>query len=513
MIQKYPIGIQDFGELRRGGYVYIDKTADIFRLVDQGKFYFLSRPRWFGKSLLLSTLKEMFLGNRELFRGLWIEDRVDWARTSPVIHLSFSQLTYQTDNLGLRLQRELQRLADPFGITVGGDLPGEWLRSFVLQLYERQGQVAILIDEYDKPITDFLEQPERAAANRDLLKSFYSVVKDLDPCIRFFLLTGVSRFSKVSIFSDLNNLHDITLHPAYGTLVGYTQAELEHYFDQELGKLAQKENLDRATLVGKVRHWYNGYLWGEQETVYNPFSALMLMSQQRFSNFWFATGTPTFLVKKLREKFTYDLGEVELSEPQLGNFRVEDIDEMALLFQTGYLTIKGRDAGTYTLGYPNREVRDSLQEWMLAEWSQREGVHPVVRSLVRHLGARRYDDFRGALNSLLAQVPHEQFMERYEAFYHAIFFLAFSLAGAYAQAEAHSARGRLDAVVRTGGAIFVIEFKVNGGAAEALAQIRSRGYHQQYLHQGLPVILLGVGCADREVKELLVEELPPGATE
>jgi phosphoserine phosphatase len=369
--------------------------------------------------------------------------------------------------------------------------------------------VAILIDEYDKPITDFLGRDELPTAleNREVLKSFYSVVKDLDPCIRFFLLTGVSRFSKVSIFSDLNNLNDISVTGLYATLLGYTQAELERYFDRELDQLALAEGLGRAGTVDKVRHWYNGYLWGGRETVYNPFSVLNLFQKSEFANYWFATGTPTFLVKKLREKFTYDLGEVELSEPQLGNFRVENIDEMALLFQTGYLTIKGRDAGTYTLGYPNQEVRDSLQEWMLAEWSQREGVHPVVRSLVRHLGARRYDDFRGALNSLLAQVPHEQFMERYEAFYHAIFFLAFSLAGAYAQAEAHSARGRLDAVVRTGGAIFVIEFKVNGGAAEALAQIRSRGYHQQYLHQGLPVILLGVGCADREVKELLVEEL------
>jgi hypothetical protein len=508
MIQKYPIGIQDFGELRRGGYVYIDKTADIFRLVDQGKFYFLSRPRRFGKSLLLSTLKEIFLGSRELFKGLWIEDKADWARTSPVIHLSFSQLTYQTDNLALRLKLELQRLADPFQITVGGDLPGEWLRSFVLQLYEKHGQVAVLIDEYDKPITDFLEQPGRAVANRDLLKSFYSVIKDLDPYIRFFILTGVSRFSKVSIFSDLNNLQDLTTHPAYATLLGYTQAEVEHYFDRELDQLAQAEGLGRAETLAKVREWYNGYLWGGRETVYNPFSVLNLMSRYEFGNYWFATGTPTFLVKKLREKFTYNLEEVAADEGILGNLRVEDVGELALLFQTGYLTIKGRDEGTFILHYPNREVRESLQRFMLSDLSGQESVHPIVRSMVRHLGARRYEDFRGALNSLLANVPHEQFMERYEAFYHAIFFLAFSLAGAYARAEVHTSRGRLDAVVRTGGAIFVIEFKV-GGAAGALAQIRERGYHRAYLHQGVPVVLVGVGCADREVKEVLVEELSP----
>ncbi|MDW8203690.1 MAG: AAA family ATPase, partial [Cytophagales bacterium] len=201
MIQKYPIGIQDFRKLREEGYVYIDKTQHIYQLITQGAYYFLSRPRRFGKSLLLSTMKEVFLGNQALFKGLWIADKIDWQRKSPVIHLSFAQLTYRTDNLKLRLHQELQRLAAAFQITITGDLPGEWLRSFILQLYQQQGQVVILIDEYDKPIIDFLEQPEVAAANRDLLKNFYSVVKDLDPYIRFFFLTGVSRFSKVSIFS------------------------------------------------------------------------------------------------------------------------------------------------------------------------------------------------------------------------------------------------------------------------------------------------------------------------
>ncbi|WP_250632684.1 ATP-binding protein [Rhodoflexus caldus] len=507
MIQKYPIGIQDFGELRRGGYVYIDKTAHIFRLIDQGKYYFLSRPRRFGKSLLLSTMKEIFLGNQALFKGLWIEDKIDWQRKSPVIHLSFAQLTYQTDDLKLRLRQELQRLADAFQITVTGDQPGEWMRSFILQLYEQQGQVVILIDEYDKPIIDFLEQPEKAAVNRDMLKNFYSVIKDLDPYIRFFFLTGVSRFSKVSIFSDLNNLHDITIHPQYAALLGYTQAELEQYFDREIDLLAQNEGVSRHEMLEKIRTWYNGYLWGGKETVYNPFSVLNLMSQQQFGNFWFATGTPTFLVKKLREKFTYNLEEVQLSEIQLGNFQVENVDEMALLFQTGYLTIQNKIEDIYTLSYPNREVRHALLQFMLSDFSGKKQISPLIFNMLQYLQRRNYEQFQDALNTLLANIPYEQFMERYEAFYHAIFFMAFSLMQTYTQTEVQTAKGRIDVVVYTPDAFFVIEFKVNGSAAEALAQIKAKGYHQKYLHQNREVVLIGLGCAEKEVRELIVEVL------
>jgi hypothetical protein len=507
MIQKYPIGIQDFGELRRGGYVYIDKTSHIFRLIDQGKYYFLSRPRRFGKSLMLSTMKEIFQGNQSLFKGLWIEDKIDWQRKSPVIHLSFAQLTYQTDDLKLRLRQELQRLADAFQITITGDQPGEWLRSFILQLHEQQGQVAILIDEYDKPIIDFLEHPVRAATNRDVLKNFYSVVKDLDPYIRFFFLTGVSRFSKVSIFSDLNNLHDITIHPQYATLLGYTQTELEQYFDKEIDLLAQIEGVSREAMLEKIRWWYNGYLWGGKQTVYNPFSVLNLMSQQQFANYWFATGTPTFLVKKLREKFSYNLEEVSADEGILSNLLIENISETALLFQTGYLTIKERDMGTFILRYPNQEVKDSLLQFMLRDLSGQESVHPIVRNMVRYLKARDYEQFQDALNTLLANIPYEQFMERYEAFYHAIFFMAFSLMQTYTQTEVQTAKGRIDVVVHTPDAVFVIEFKVNGSAADAIAQIKTKGYYQKYLHQNKEVILIGLGCADKEVKELITESI------
>jgi Predicted AAA-ATPase/PD-(D/E)XK nuclease superfamily len=507
MIQKYPIGIQDFRSLRQDGYVYVDKTEQVHRLVTQGKYYFLSRPRRFGKSLLLSTLKEVFLGSRELFKGLWIEDKNDWGRTSPVIHLSFARLDTRDRSLTDSLGDLLVKTAAGFGLSLQAPTVKEKYAELIEKLYQQHGPVAMLIDEYDKPITDFLGQDElpTALANRDTLKSFYSVVKDLDPYIRFFFLTGVSRFSKVSIFSDLNNLNDISVTGLYATLLGYTQAELEHYFGQEIDLLAISEGMGRQEMLDKVKLWYNGYLWGGRETVYNPFSVLNLAQKGEFSNYWFATGTPTFLVKKLREKFTYDLEEVQVTEAQLGNFQVEDVDELALLFQTGYLTIREKTADIYTLRYPNQEVRHALLQFMLTGFSHQAQAGALILNMVRYLQKRDYDRFRDALNTLLAQVPYDQFMERYEAFYHAIFFMAFSLMQAYTQAEVQVARGRIDVVVHTADAFFVIEFKVNGGAAEALAQIREKGYHQKYLHQGREVVLIGLGCAGREVREILVE--------
>jgi phosphoserine phosphatase len=309
----------------------------------------------------------------------------------------------------------------------------------------------------------------------------------------------------VSIFSDLNNLHDITIHPQYGALLGYTQTELEQYFDKEIDLLAQTEAISREAMLEKIRWWYNGYLWGGKETVYNPFSVLNLMSQQQFANYWFATGTPTFLVKKLREKFSYNLEEVSADEGILSNLLIENISETALLFQTGYLTIKERDMGTFILRYPNQEVKDSLLQFMLRDLSGQESVHPIVRNMVRYLKARDYEQFQDALNTLLANIPYEQFMERYEAFYHAIFFMAFSLMQTYTQTEVQTAKGRIDVVVHTPDAVFVIEFKVNGGAADAMAQIKTKGYYQKYLHQNKEVVLIGLGCADKEVKELIVE--------
>jgi hypothetical protein len=293
-MEKLPIGIQDFGELRRGGYVYVDKTELIHRMVTMGKPYFLSRPRRFGKSLLVSTLKALFEGKRELFEGLWIENRWDWQQTNPVLHFSFEAIDYDKRGLEEALQLHLRMKAEAFDLRLERLGSKEQLAELIQKIAAKHGQVALLIDEYDKPITDYLneENISQAKANRDLLREFYGVLKSADEHLRLVFITGISKFAKVSIFSNLNNLSDLTLHRAYATLTGYTQSELEYYFEPHLQAAGQALGLSTAALLDNVREWYNGYSWDGRNKVYNPFGIISFLDQQAFMNFWSASGTP-----------------------------------------------------------------------------------------------------------------------------------------------------------------------------------------------------------------------------
>ena len=363
-----PIGIQTFREIReREGY-YVDKTAYIRRLLDEGKHYFLSRPRRFGKSLFLDTLKEVFEGNEPLFAELDIHDRWDWSVRHPVLRLDFSSGNYQgPDDLRKEVTAQLNALEDEVEVVPRDDEAPARFRHLMKVLHERSGQrVAVLIDEYDKPILDALEVPDIARANRDFLRGLYSTVKFADAHIRFTFITGVSKFSKastraqprVSLFSGLNNLRDITLDPRYSALCGYSEADLDTVFAPEL------PGLDRE----QIRDWYNGYRWRGDEKVYNPFDILLLFDSRLFKSYWFETGTPTFLVETLCQRHirSLDLDGMESSDELLSTFDVDDIATEALLFQTGYLTIiDAKDRGGrwfYRLGYPNREVRQTQRE-------------------------------------------------------------------------------------------------------------------------------------------------------
>jgi hypothetical protein len=292
-MQKLPIGIQDFRALREGGYLYIDKTELIYQLAKTGKYYFLSRPRRFGKSLLVSTLKALFSGEKDLFEGLWIEDKWDWEKKNPVIHLSFSQLDYKKDSLENALLAWLDKEAERHGLSLSGKTIKQKFTEFIPLLAE-QGKVVFLVDEYDKPIIDFIESLEGVNENREVLRSLYSGIKDLDPYFSFVFLTGVSKFSKVSIFSDLNNLGDITLDATFNALCGYTQQELEASFSDHFQAISKKMEVSVTDLLEKVREWYNGYNWTGEDRLYNPFSILNFVRKGQFQNFWFSTGTPTF---------------------------------------------------------------------------------------------------------------------------------------------------------------------------------------------------------------------------
>ena len=371
MSQQYPIGLQSFQEIREGGYVYVDKTQAIYQLVKTGKYYFLSRPRRFGKSLMVDTIEELFKGRKELFEGLWIYDKWDWTQTSPVIHFDFSKMGVKTAGLEGAIYGALEKNATRLGITLTKkeyDLRFEEL----IEKASVNGRVVILFDEYDKPIIDFLQEPELAEANRSIMKNFYSIVKGNDKYIRFLLITGISQFSQGSVCSDLNNLDNITLEPQYGGLIGITQQEFEANFSEEIAALQK----DRPDILTQIKDWYDGYTWDMKTWVYNPFSLLKFMKYRDFDPYWYETGTPTFLIGLLKKELKYDVETYQMGRLALSNFDTKNPNMGALLFQRGYLTIKNISPNrkVYDLGFPNLEVKSSFLDGLLGAYKGRDGV-------------------------------------------------------------------------------------------------------------------------------------------
>ena len=477
-------------------------------MLDEGEHYFLSRPRRFGKSLFLDTCKELFEGNEPLFEGLAIHDRWDWSVRHPVLRLSFGSGHFkELGYLHEEVMDQLQILEEASEVVAHHDAAPARFRHLIRTLHQRAGRpVAILVDEYDKPILDALDAPEVARANRDFLRGLYAVVKDCDAHIRFSFITGVSKFSKVSLFSGLNNLTDITLEPDYSAICGYTDADLDTVFAPELG------GLDRD----QVRDWYNGYSWRGDEKVYNPFDILLLFRKREFAAHWFETGTPTFLVDTLFRRRVSSLaldGMVSNAE-LLSTFDVDDMPTEALLFQTGYLTIERpvpRGAEMfYRLGYPNREVRQSLNRSLLNRMTG-DASRPVAHS------ARLYDlllvnDFPelGALfESFFASIPYEWYTNNdiasYEGFYASVFYSYFAGLGLDVTVEDSSSHGRLDMVVRFNDNVYLFEFKVVELAPEgaAIARLKAKGYADKYRDRGEPIHLIGVEFSKEARNRLL----------
>ncbi len=495
---KLPIGIQNFEELRTKDYLYIDKTEYYFRLIDQGKYYFLSRPRRFGKSLLISTLAAIFEGKRELFEGLWIYDKIDWA-TYPVIRIDFTADSVKEAGLKHAIRDMIDMHAERFGISLTKGNNRGRLGELIIKLHELTGsQAVVLIDEYDKPIVDNLENIPQAEENRDILKDFYGVLKPLDPHLKFVFLTGVTKFSKIAIFSDLNNLNDITTHQAYSTMLGLTKEEINRSFADRIPDVCKQLSLTKEQFDEQLKFWYNGYSWDAKNFVYNPFSILRFFDAQQFENFWFSTGTPTFLVNFIKEKgiAAADIEQRVVDSTFFDKFDITDIDVIALLFQTGYLTIKTRDEyNDYLLGYPNEEVRLSFMSNLLEAFSHRvnSDVKPKIIALREALKTNDIELFIDEINALFASIPHHIFIANKEAYYHSIVYLALRLLGVYINTEVSTARGRIDAVVKTDDYLYVMEFKLlPATAANALAQIKEKGYAEPYKTDARELILLGI---------------------
>ncbi|MXY04444.1 MAG: ATP-binding protein [Gammaproteobacteria bacterium] len=497
MRRRLPIGIQTFREIREAGHYYVDKTPHIERLLDDGKHFFLSRPRRFGKSLFLDTLKELFEGSEALFEGLAIHGGWDWSARNPVIRLSFGSGHFTApDGLRINVMAQLGRLEREAGLELACPSAPERFSELIRALHEHGGEpVAVLVDEYDKPILDALEVPEVAKANRDLLRGLYGAVKDCDADIRFSFITGVSKFSKVSLFSGLNNLTDITIDPQYSAICGYREADLETVFAPEL------PGLDRD----RIREWYNGYSWRGDEKVYNPFDILLLFRSREFEAHWFETGSPKFLVDTLfrRQVRSVDLDGMLANDELLSTFDVDEIAPEALLFQTGYLTImdyENLEGQTfYRLGYPNREVRSGLNRSLLRRLGQ-DGGRQTANSirLYRLLEADDVAGMEELFHAFYASIPHQWYtnndIANYEGYYASVFYSYFAGLGLDVTVEDSTSRGRLDMALRFEGRAYVFEFKVveQAGEGAAMAQLRQRGYADKHRGTGGPVRLVAV---------------------
>ena len=495
--RRLPIGVQTFRKVREEGCYYVDKTAYIGRLLDEGTHYFLSRPRRFGKSLFLDTCKELFEGSEVLFEGLAIHGQWDWSARHPVLRLSFGSGNFkEAGHLHANVMAQLDAVERDTGVVSGYASASDRFGHMLGELHRQADRpVVVLVDEYDKPILDALDVPDVARANRDFLRGLYATIKDCDAHVRFSFITGVSKFSKVSLFSGLNNLKDITLDPRYSAICGYTDGDLDTVFAAELPGLDRDE----------IREWYNGYSWRGDQKVYNPFDILLLFDTREFDAYWFETGTPSFLIETLVERGVSALALDGMvgSAGLLSTFDVDAIAPEALLFQTGYLTVAATESRggrtRYRLGYPNREVFQSLNESLLAHLSRDPHRERNGDRLYDLLTAGDIPALRDLFHAFFAGVPYEWYtnndIARFEGYYASVFYAYFaSVLGTGITVEDSTNRGRADMAVRFGGRVYLFEFKVieQAGPGTALAQLKAKGYAAKYQALGEPTHLIGV---------------------
>jgi hypothetical protein len=457
-------------------------------------------------------LKELFSGKKELFRGLYIEDKIEW-QSHAVLHFDFSSMDFRGKGLERAIYDRLSGIAETYRIVLEEKTIGSLFAELMRSLHEKTGkQVVILIDEYDKPITDVLEVGEnkKAHENRDILRTFYSVVKGNSAHIRFFFLTGIARFSKVSLFSDLNNLTDLSKESDYHNLLGCTQGELTQYFLPHLNFIAEEKNISLDELLAQIKDWYNGFSWNGKDKLYNPYSILRFLSARNFNNYWFESGTPKFLIELLKKENVYDLSGIEVDVAETENIDIDNLGLITLFFQTGYLTV--REAGKYgllILDYPNKEVEESMLKHILAAYAGSMREVSLSYKIAQALENNNFKDLQKAFNTLFAAIPYQIFDNNQEKYFHAIVFLALKLCGFFVQAELNMSNGRADAVIFLENRIYIFEFKLNQSAEEAIRQIHERGYYKQFLGQGKEIYLVGINFSGKtkSVQELSTEQL------
>ena len=515
--RKLPIGIQTFSDIRTQGYLYVDKTAYVWQIANTGKPYFFSRPRRFGKSLLISTFESYFEGRKDLFEGLAIEKLEEKWDKHPVLHLDLNARKYERpEDLIAMLNQYLEKWEAKFGNEKKDRAPEERFEYIIQRACEQTGKgVVVLVDEYDKPLLQSLHDEELLEAYRRTLKAFYGVLKSADKYLRFVFLTGVTKFSQVSVFSDLNQLNDISMDYDSGTLCGITHEELVNNFSPEIEMLAKANGLSKDEAVEQMTRQYDGYHFHPNaDGVYNPFSVLNAFYKKEFGNYWFQTGTPTFLVKSL-QKADYDLRTlmdgVETPAINFTEYRAEANNPIPLIYQSGYLTIKEYDKEfkMYTLGFPNDEVRYGFLNFLVPFYTTvtDDKKSFFIGKFVQELRNGETDAFMQRLEAFFADFPYE-LNDKTERHYQVVLYLIFKLMGQFTQVEVRSAKGRADAIVQTPKFVYVFEFKLNGTAEEALQQINDKGYAVPFQSDNRQIVKVGVefSAETRNVNRWLVEE-------
>ncbi|MBR4536668.1 MAG: ATP-binding protein [Bacteroidales bacterium] len=496
---KYPIGIQTFSEIINKGYLYFDKTALVHKLANDSKYYFLSRPRRFGKSLLVTTLEAYFQGRKELFEGLAISKLETEWKQYPVLHIDLNAADYRSEEALISIiDRHIRQFETIYGENPKDMALSDRFIGVIQRAYEQTGrQVVILVDEYDKPLLQTIGNTELQDNYRKILKGFYGVAKTMDACIRLAFFTGVTKFSKVSVFSDLNNLKDISLDSRYAEICGITEQEIRDKLDVQVGEMAETNGISKDECYEKLKKQYDGYHFSKNGTgMYNPFSLLNAMDSQEFGDQWFQSGTPTFLVEVLKRN-NYDLEQLtreEATADLLGSLDAIDTNPTPLLYQSGYLTIKGYDSefGTYRLGFPNQEVERGFSRYLFRYYTPAsQGQDSFVKDFVLAARAGQTDKFMKRLESLFAGQDY-QIAGDAELYFHNAVALIFKLVGFYTETERHTSDGRMDMVVQTADYIYLFEFKLDKSVEEALAQIEEMEYALPFTHDPRQLYKIGV---------------------
>jgi hypothetical protein len=501
-----PIGTQSFEKLRNSNAVYVDKTEHILNLINSGSAYFLSRPRRFGKSLLVSTLKALFEGKKELFEGLYVYGKWDWNNSFPVVHLDFSEIAYKTVSLlESSLLDFVNATAAKYGVELTNNALPPRFAQLIEKLHEKAGSpVIILVDEYDKPMIENLSKKEIYPEVKRTLHDFYQVIKASDEHEKFVLLTGVSRFSGLSIFSGLNNLNDISMDYKYGTICGYTQEELETNFKEHIEETSKYLNITYEETLDTIKRWYNGYSWDGKTSVYNPFSTLMFLDKKKFKEYWYKTGSPTFLIEQIVKKNGLDrlIGQGSVILSSLSDVDYDRMSSVDLLFQTGYLTIKKEETvsgkSEYVLDFPNMEVEEAFLSGLLAVYANREteGIDALRKKIKKALKEKGSAELKEALTELYANVSYDLHVGK-EKYYHSLFLVTARLSGYKTDSEVHTDKGRIDVVLKRDDSVIVVEIKygeevsVQELVEQAIGQIKEKRYYEKYGKSD--VSLLGIG--------------------